>query len=305
MNKYEKQINELKKQYDKSYDEYVQAMNRAYSVANKHCQAYNTQINRINTSRDNLLDGISILYKFLKNYGNIAKKISAFDYATETQYTVDKDIYFSTRFENDHYTTSGFVKTASVTAMVAAPIVLPAIWAGDALAKRAKDKKEFARMTEEYEKEKTKWDNAIKEKEGEAKFYKDASEIAFLYQTLILTVRQAIKETILPELVGIEAFLVADAIKNSIISDMDPNDAEISKIDLYKGTIYDCHYTFVMNTFDYYNTIVKIFTTPILTNIVSDDQVTDEEKRDFESKCKMIEAKTQELAHIAVFGGEN
>lgn len=305
MNKYEKQINELKTQYDNSYNEYVQEIGKAYREAQKHCLSYNDQINRINATKDNLLDGISVLYKFLKKIGTIEKKITPFDYVAESSRFVDKEIYNSSRFDNDSYSTSEFVKTASVAAIVAAPAILPAIWVGDVLGKRSKDKKELSRMTIEYEEEKDKWDNAIKDKKSEADFYKDAAQIAFLYQSLILTVRQAIKETILPELVGIDAFLVADAIKNSIISDMDPNDAEISKIDLYKGTIYDCHYTFVMNAFDYYNTIVKIFTTPILTNIVSDDRVTDEEKRDFESKCKLIENKTQELTQIAVFGGEN
>ena len=305
MNKYEKQINELKNEYDRSYSEYIQEVGKAYQEAQKHCLSYNDQINRINSTKDNLLDGISVLYKSLKKIGTIKKMVTPFDYVSESSRFVDKEVYNSSRFENDSYSTSGFVKTASVAAIVAAPAVLPAIWVGEALGKRSKDKKELARMTIEYEEEKDKWDKAIKDKKSEAEFYKDAAQIAFLYQSLILTVRQAIRETILPELVGIDAFLVADAIKNSIISDMDPNDAEILKIDLYKGTIYDCHYTFVMNAFDYYNTIVKIFTTPILTNIVSDDKVTDEEKRDFEAKCKLVENKTQELTQIAIFGGEN
>lgn len=305
MNKYEKQINELKNQYDNSYNEYVQEIGKAYREAQTHCLSYNDQINRINATKDNLLDGIYVLYKFLKNIGTIEKEITPFDNVAESSRFVDKEVYNSSRFDNDSYSTSGFIKTASVVAVVAAPAILPAIWVGDALGKRSKDKKELSRMTIEYEKEKDKWDKAIKDKKSEANFYKDATKIAFLYQSLILTVRKAIQETILPELVGIDAFLIADAIKNSIISDMDPNDAEISKIDMYKGTIYDCHYTFVMNAFDYYNTIVKIFTTPILTNIVSDDRVTDAEKRDFESKCKLIENKTQELTQMAVFGGEN
>lgn len=305
MNKYEKQINELKNEYDEAYNEYTKEIGKAYREAQTHCLKYNDQINRINATKDNLLEGISVLHKFLRRIGTIDKNITPFDYVAESSRFVDKEVLNSSRFDNERYSTSAFVKTASVAAIVTAPAILPAIWVGDTFVKRSKDKKELTRMTIELEEERNKWEKEVEDKKGEAEFYKDAAQIAFLYQSLILTVRQAIKETILPELIGIEAFLTAEAIKNSIISDMNPNEAEIPHIDLYKDTVYDCHYTFVMNAFDYYNTIVKIFTTPILTNIVSDNRVTDEEKRDFEQKCKMIEAKTHGLAQETVFGGDN
>lgn len=305
MNKYEKQIAELKDEYENAYNEYVKALNQAYGDAQMHCLAYNDQIARINASRDNLLNEISVLYKFLRKFGSLDKKITPFDYVTEKSRFIDKDVLNSSSFENKTYSSPGLVKTASVAAMVAAPVILPAIWIGDTLFKRSKDKAELERMTLEFENEKNKWSKALNDKKREGKFYKDAEQIAFLYQSLILTVSAAIKETILPELEGIDAFLIADAIKNSIISDMNPNDAEIEKIDFYRGTIYDCHYTFVMNAFDYYNTIVTMFTTPILTNIVSDNKVTASEKKEFESQCKLVESKTLELAQISVFEGEN
>jgi hypothetical protein len=172
MNKYEKQIRELKKEYDDSYNEYVREIGKAYREAQEFCLSYNDQIARINATRDNLLDGISILYKFLKIIGSVGPQISAFSYATESSRFVDKEVYHASRFENDNYSTSGFAKTASVAAIVAAPVLLPGIWIGDSLGKRSKDKKEYERMIVEYEEEKAKWEKAIKDKKRKPNFTK-------------------------------------------------------------------------------------------------------------------------------------
>lgn len=140
-------------------------------------------------------------------------------------------------------------------------------------------------------------------KENE-KFFLAAAEIASIYRSLIATVKDSISETILPELTGIDAFLAADAIKNCIISGMDPEDAEVANITEYKGTLFHGHFMFVKNTFDYYTIIAKFFTEPILTNIVEDNKITEEEKESFNKNVEKIEKKNKLLCETAMFGGE-
>ena len=296
-------MQELKDEFDEAFAEYSAKLDALNYSANAACHKYNDQIHAINSLRQNLQDEIRELYRFLKRFGNVGVSITPFEYVTEdSKFVSQKNASGSLNCDNNHGT-SGFVKAASVAAVAFAPIALPAIWIGDAWRSRAKSKEAYLNMQVEFENQKIDWEYDLTQKSEEAGFYTAATEIAKLYRGLVATVRTAIRETILPELTGIDAFLVADAIKNCIISDMNPSDAEIMSIDSYKDTAYDMHYIFVRNAFDYYTMIVKFFTEPILTNIVADNQVTPVEKRAFSMKSNQIKKQIKLLEDTAVFGG--
>ena len=304
MNKYEKMMQELKAEFDKEFSVYSEKLESLNNSANVACHKYNDQIHAINSLRQGLQDEIAELFVFLKRFGNIGTKITPFEYVTEDSKFVNiKTVSGSLDYDQNRNKTSGFVKTAFVAAAVFAPVALPAIWIGDAWVKRAKSKDAYLTMVSDFEEQKSSWELDLGKKQDETEFYCAATKIAEVYRALIATVRMAIRETILPELIGIDAFLVADAIKNCIISDMNPEDAEVLGIDSYKDTAYDMHYTFVRNAFDYYQTIVKFFTEPILSNIVADNKVTPAEKKAFEMKEYQIKQQTKLLESTAVFEG--
>lgn len=305
MNKYEKMLQELKTEIDESYAQYCEKWENLHNQANAACHKYNDQIHAINSLRQSLQDVINDLCKFLKRFGNIGVNISAFDYVTEDSRFVHQNMASGSvnSAPNSGGGSSAFMKTTTLAVAVVSRVALPAMWIGDAWSKRARSKKEYLAMEVSFEEQKVVWEKSLSDQKDEATFYSTASEIANLYRALIATVRMAIRDTILPELTGIDAFLVADAIKNSIISDMDPQNAEILSIDSYQGTAYDMHYIFIRNAFDYYTTIVKFFTEPVLTNIVADNKVTDAERRAFNMKVSQIKQQTKKLEASAVFGG--
>ena len=261
MNKYEKLISDLKEEFDKEFSEYSDELNDLNYSSNVLCHKYNDQIHVINSLRQNLQDEISELYKFLKRFGNVGVNITPFEYVTEdSKFVNQKTASGSLDLNQNESSRSNFVKTAKVATAIIAPITIPALWIDDALHKRSKNKEEYLRLQINFEEQRTEWNYNLSKRHDEIDFFAAATEIANLYRALIATVRSAIKDTIIPELTGIDAFLVADAIKNCIISDMDPCDAEIMNIDIYHGTAYDMHYIFVRNVFDYYTMIVKFFT---------------------------------------------
>ena len=305
MNKYEKDIQELKKDFEKDVLEYTKKFDVANISADKACHKYNDQVNAINGSRQNLYIEICRLYEFLKRFGNVGISITPFEYVTEdSKFVTQKNAVGSLNYYNNDKYTSNFVKTTAITTTaIFVPTMLPAILIGNTLKKRSESKKALQKMKNNYDEMKISWDNDLIKKNQEVQFYNCATEIANLYRAIIEIVRMTINKTIIPELTGIDAFLVADAIKNCIISDMDPGEADILSIDSYKGTAYDMHYIFVKNVFDYYTMIVKFFTEPILTNIVADNKVTIEEEKTFKMKVNQIEQHTKLLEDTSVFGG--
>ena len=304
MNKYEKMMQALQNDIDREYSEYYTQGTQLYNRSNEAVHKYNDQINVINSLRQSLNDDILVLYKFLKRFGDVGERISPFDFVTEDSKFVNNNTAGRpTTQRTGQNDTSGFVPKAMLACAAVAPQALPILLCGSALNNRSKSKKEYQTMLCDFETEKTKWEKDLAEAGELVRFYKDATEIANIYRALIASVRLAIRETIIPELTGIDTFLTADAIKNCIISGMDPNEAEIASISLYKGTAYDMHYTFVRNVFDYYTILVAFFTRPILTNIVKDNKVTAEEKNGFNDEVNQIKEQTKLLESSAVFGG--
>lgn len=304
MNKYEKMIRELKEGFDREFSNYSNELDQLNDSVQAMCHKYNDQVHAINSLRQNLQDEITALYRFLRRFGDLGKQVTPFDYVTEnSRYTKDKASRGSLGCDNSKGS-SGFAKAATISSIIFAPVALPVVWAADSISKRSKNKKEFQELEMDFQKQCTEWEQTKRERRAEAKLYEEASEIAKLYRALIATVRMAIRETILPELTGIDAFLIADAIKNAIISNMNPDDAEVANISVYQGSAYDMHYVFVRNALDYYTMIVKFFTEPILTNIIADNKVTPEEKTDFHAKVAQIEKQTKLLEDTSMFGGD-
>ena len=61
------------------------------------------------------------------------------------------------------------------------------------------------------------------------------------------------------------------------------------------------HFVFVKNAVDYYTLIVTLFTKQILTKMFEDNELTEEEKSEFEEQIKRIENKKEFLVKNSCF----
>ena len=139
----------------------------------------------------------------------------------------------------------------------------------------------IVRKQTEYTKDLTNRDRSIS-------FIKDANEIAELYRQVVVIVRDSIRDKIIPEMGLIKAFLYADAIREIIVDGEKPTDVHPYSIEEYKNTAQDMHYQFVKNAFDFYNISTNFFRKTILSDIIADKVVTEEEKRDFNEQIEAI-----------------
>lgn len=293
---YNKIQEDLVSDWDTKYHEYkdtiLKLKNEAQAVAN----SVNPKIAEINSERIQLRKEIKTLYEFLGFFGDVGKKITPFDYVTEDYIT--PEICFpdeqGTRPDIKPDKTNIFVKT-----MVAAFTPLPIT-----LFKNRKSKTESLRALQQFGLEQIKWEKQIADCEAEVSFLKTANEIAEMYRNIIVVVKDAIEEKIIPELSGISSFLYADAIKNCVIEGTDPADARPQSITVFQGTPYERHYVFVQNAFDYYTLISTFFKESVLTKMMNDHEVTQEERDEFQKNIADIKAKEGKLNDHTTFGGK-
>lgn len=130
---------------------------------------------------------------------------------------------------------------------------------------------------------------------------KDAVEIAKIYRSIIVTVKDTISEKIIPELDFIRSFLYADAIRELVLDgdDLD-HDIEPCNIAEYKGTKQDIHYQFIKNAFDFYRISTQFFKKTVLTDILEDRVVTEQEKADFNEQVQLIKNQISRLEDMKV-----
>ena len=121
-------------------------------------------------------------------------------------------------------------------------------------------------------------------------------KIVELYRVSVTMVKDAVSK-ICPEFCLVEAFLMADRMKDNIINGDNPSDVAIEnyQIDMYENTPYGKYYLFVRNVFDYYQFITKVYTECILGKIIEDSIVTDEERDMFEAQMLEVERRSQQL----------
>lgn len=300
MNKYEKELIELREEYAEEYDDYKQKLSVQRNEAQKACSFYNGQIGVINSERHGLREELCSLYDFLKDLGNVGIPITVFDYVIEVPETISIEVADGTDIKEREREKRGI---GDALTFVVSPAAFLAKQAFTGILKRKKDKEYLFEQKEVFEREKTKWANQIAESKRLVTFYKTAGEIADLYRSIVATVRDTVKKTIVPELDGIYAFLSAFAIKEAVIYGDDPDEAGNVKIEEISGTPYEQHYIFVKNTFEYYQLIKAFFTEPILTTIVSDRKITAQEEREFKKQIDTIKNQGKVLENSVSFGG--
>lgn len=301
MNKYEKELEILQKEHNEKHAAYKKKLEEHRKAAEKACEKYNTLLGVINSERHLIRDELRSLFMFLKNLGDVGIPITIFDYEIELpeKLSIDDLDAVESLYDKDPPKN----KLRDATLFMVSPALLLTEKAIGGIIKRSKDKKNLAEKLLLTEEKYTEWDNQLNKAESSVKFHETSAKIADLYRAVIATVSDTIKYTIIPELDGIAAFLSAYSIKDAIIYGENPDEVTQNRIDEFLGTPYETHYIFVKNTFEYYHMIKTFFTTTVLTNIISDHEITKEEEEDFEQKTNEIKEKGNQLSGMTSFGG--
>jgi len=315
---YKKKIEEEQQLWEIDLQEYNKEIAAIKIRIEKACYVYNQEIATINSERSSLKELINKLYHFLKEFGEIGSKITPFDFVNESWQKLDVDAIVnpetvpeaSKKGNEDIYKYAAVGAIASTTVLttisamltpipLAAPALLfPALFGGVGKKDYLDYKLKHDEALEEYDNNKEKLNDFCKGIEL-------AARIAKLYYGVIATVKEAITETVIPELSGIRAFLYASSIANKVAEEKELT-LGIEPIDIMEiqGTRYNEHYLFMKNTVDYYTLIVEIFTKQVLTKMLEDNKITEEEKKEFEKQIKQIENKQKCLCDNALFTRE-
>ena len=342
MNKYEQQIAALHEEMNIEQAQYANIAANVHNIATEYCNQYNSITCIINVERHLMRKEIRKLYRFLKNFGDIGDPITPFDFVAEDWLSVQNSAGVSSaQSESNRIHANNYVDISTISAMTSAaaagsvvmggstlftgvtgasiassavtglatpmllPVAVPAVMLIKEWQKRSTDKDKLADLHQKAKHNEIRHQELINQAKNEVVFLANAVKLADLYRNIVVMVRDAIEETILPELDGIMSFLYADAIKNCIINNEDPNAAVIGKISEYRATAYDNHYQFVRNTFDYYRTITAFFTSKVMGNLLQKREISKSDFQTFSSEVNKLEAKQRQLCASTVFGGQS
>lgn len=331
---------EIKKIQDKwtnDYNKYVEIIEQSNNIIAQQSNKFNSLITVINVERHLMRREINSLYRFLKQFGNIGEKITLFDYTAEdwlfsdSKETIDsknnKESSFLTTSSVEKIVNNALMSNAVIMAgsqiaslgisstsiLTFAPIISPITSlvapvlgiGGLALnrLKKSQDKKELAKIQNDYQNEKIRIDRDIREARARTAHISNLVEIADLYRVTIAIIRDTISDTIIPEMNGIQSFIYADSLKNCIINGDNPYDFQIAKISEYKDTAYDCHYTFIKNAFNFYKLTTEIFKEPILSKLCETEQITEKEYKVNELRLDSLRIACGKIKSISTFGG--
>lgn len=222
---------------------------------NKQIEELNVNINKLNLFRENSIkNNLIFLDKFLQKFGFVDKNIF-FQEENNWSYS-KKNIALINDIEEykNKYDLDGSLE-----------LLKAAFGAIYLHFKRQKENvrlnAELGRMRHEYEKLK----NDLK---YQKQFYKENNEIALLYMICLNEIHLTIVNIILPEFETVEAFCQVLELKNKVINDEDlENIVFKNRILALQGTDYDKHYRFIKNAYAFYVISLKIYNTPILSNL--------------------------------------
>lgn len=112
--------------------------------------------------------------------------------------------------------------------------------------------------------------------------------ICDLYIEIVEKIINYIEFQIIPQIEVIESFLECESIKNIYIADTEVKvieNIEYEKdIKLFDNTIYQKHYNFIRNAFWFYILSATIYSSPILTKLLENREITDDDIKKLEGQ---------------------
>lgn len=288
MSKNEKRLEELKVKAQADYSAYKTDLENVIKRYEDERDKYNAQLAMINSERLSMREELNKLHAFLLAIGgSLDKKITTFEFATEAyapnlgkvQLNPVESPFLKDDFGFFNFTVQGVKNSMG-------------------------NKSKIENYAYAMEQRKLEYDKDIKRWETQIKYMGDAALVAELYRHIVVVVRDAVREKIIPEMSFIQAFLYADAIREQIVERGVIEEIIPCDIVEYRGTKYDTHYCFIRNTFDFYDLCKNLFNKTILTDILADNVISEKEKWDFEAATREIKSQINVLDGMRVLKEE-
>ncbi len=272
-------IKALNRKIDRDYELYLESLKEVNDKKIEIASKCDAEISIINSERHLMREEIKSVYDFLRKFGSLENQITLFDFVSEP--LVKKEIE---------------LPIPKMDKIIIDEKSL--FWDGLINKGRAHyhNKKSYETKSVDIYYEANKQTRHIEKVKDAIAMNDIIFSIVKLYRISITMVRDAVKK-VTTEFDLIESFIIADRIKDDIINGDNPYNVKLDKydIDIYDGSAYNKHYLFVRNVFDYYQFITKVYTEPILENLINGSGVTEEEKQMFESQFSEAETRSEKL----------
>ena len=259
-------IDRLNSQNTKEHTEYMRENSQLVTAYQDKKDNYNNNISIINAEKISMRDELRKLYDFLRFVGgSLDRKVSVVDFVEEAPAPNMNDDVVPAADEghsSDVVLINGIIN------------------------KKRAEKLETSIYWKSLD-----YKKSLKKKKQDVARMEDCVEIAKLYRDVLASLKDAIREKIIPEFEYIKAFLIADAIREAYVDNGSLEGVKPFKITEYKGTRYNCHYQFVKNTFDFLDLCKAFFSRAILTELMGQDEITDKQREEFNQSIYAIQDK--------------
>lgn len=258
-------------EYDKTYSEYLINAHSLYVDYEKELDEINFLIDRINMTREAARHPLKRLTEFLDSIGNGICELTIFDFCDEDHYCAKlfDDIPKCQKpiLEETHFFLDPLAKTMAIN---------------------GKNSNALSEFKAEISLEQIKYESDIQSRKAAISAIKTAHEVAELYKNTIIAIKDTIEEDIIPMFNYTLAFLYADDIREKLMDDSPLENIIPHNIIEYKNTAYNGHYLFVHNAHDFYLELSEFFSSKVLTKLLSNKDVKEEDLVLFKDQANTI-----------------
>ena len=272
----EKERRELVAEFKERYISFKDNVEKSVALLNELITGFNNKIKELNRIRKGVVyKNITELSSFLNKFGKV-KAVGEYCREEEKQIQGLPEQQFE-RVENYITEVDWSKDDVFMNTFFLSPIGM-----------KMKTRKQNLSMREKLHEFIMESEETINQLKMRAFAVEQDRKICEMYIDCVSYVSKYIVNIILPELELVEAFFQAQKIKDEIVANNPLQDLKFkNNIELLHDTIYEKHYLFVKNTFMFYVLSCKIYNTPVLTRLLT-NQTTSED-------AKLLEKQKQAL----------
>ncbi|MEK4297445.1 hypothetical protein [Paenibacillus sp. FSL R5-0914] len=256
----EKERRELVSGFKEVYVSYSNRISRLVERINRQIKRFNDRIENLNEYRSTTIKrNIAYLGVFLAQFGNI-KAVERF----APEESIDRIEMPRKHLEavEDYIETIDWSKDD----------VFTKTFFKGMLGVRRETKKVNVQAAQRIEEFTMNGNRTLELGELKFRFVKEDIRILEMYQESVEVINDTIETKIVPELQLIQAFLQCEEIKNQVLSKRELSVTAETDAGLLSAGLYQKHYRFVKNAFLFFVVSSKIYDTPVLTKLLTNER---------------------------------
>ncbi|WP_338709146.1 hypothetical protein [Paenibacillus amylolyticus] len=276
----EKERREQVDRLKRLYDIYRSDISLLIEKINRTVNRFNNRIEELNKVRETKIKrNVAYLGMFLSQFGNInsVKDFTAEEQQNQIELPHKKFEAIDDYIEKIDWSKGDvFAKTFFKTML------------GVTVETRNKNKKTAQRI-EEFTIE---GNQMLENSKLKLRFVEEDIQIIDMYQKSVESISDTIESKVMPELELIQAFLQCETLKNQLIANQELSVTTVTDPGLLATSRYQKHYKFVKNALFFFVISSRIYNTPVLTNLLTNEK--HEKEREAVSNYRRIVTKQRE-----------